>query len=166
MKKRIVPIQCVGVWDTVGTTKESLVAYIRLLTHLGALGIPSIGILPHHPSLEYTFVDTMVAPNVQHAFQALALDEHRLPFTPTIWETPSGRTDLDLKQCWFPGAHANIGGGYPDTMSPDITLVWMVSQMIKENIISKAGFDIEYIKWLWQLNKDYYGKDGRDWGLG
>jgi len=141
-------------------------ANTRLLTHLGALGIPSIGILPHQPSLEYTFVDTMVAPNVQHAFQALALDEHRLPFTPTIWETPSGRTDLDLKQCWFPGAHANIGGGYPDTMIPDITLVWMVAQMIKSGIISKAGFDIDYIKFLWQLNKDYYGECKPGWALG
>ena len=100
------------------------------LTNLGALGIPSIGFIPHHPALEYTFVDTMVAPNVQHAFQALALDEHRLPFTPTIWETPSGRTDLDLRQCWFPGVHANIGGGYPDTMAPDLTLAWMISTQI------------------------------------
>ena len=101
------------------------------LTVTGALGIPSIGILPHHPAMEYTFVDTMVAPNVQHAFQALALDEHRLPFSPTIWETPAGRTDLDLRQCWFPGVHSNIGGGYPDTMMPDITLAWMVSRRPK-----------------------------------
>ena len=116
--------------------------------------------------MEYTFVDTMVAPNVQHAFQALALDEHRLPFSPTIWETPTGRTNLDLRQCWFPGVHSNIGGGYPDTMMPDITLAWMVSRMIDANIISEAGFDMDYIKWLWQLNKDYYGNYPLDWGLG
>jgi hypothetical protein len=108
----------------------------------------------------------MVAPNVQHAFQALALDEHRLPFTPTIWETPSGRTDLDLKQCWFPGVHANIGGGYPDTMSADITLAWMISRMIKEDIISDKGFDRDYIEYLWQLNKIYYGADKLSWGMG
>ena len=116
--------------------------------------------------MEYTFVDTKVAPNVQHAFQALALDEHRLPFSPTIWETPTGRTNLDLRQCWFPGVHSNIGGGYADTMMPDITMAWMVSRMIDANIISEAGFDIDYIKWLWQLNKDYYGNYPLDWGLG
>jgi hypothetical protein len=38
--------------------------------------------------------------------------------------------------------------------------------MIKEKVISEAGFDIEYIKWLWQLNKDYYGANKRGWGLG
>lgn len=117
--------------------------------------------------MEYTFVDTMVAPNVQHAFQALALDEHRLPFTPTIWETPPGRTDLDLKQCWFPGAHANVGGGYPDTMMPNMTLAWMISRMIKEKIISDSGFDMDYIKWLWERNKKSYGKENPiDWGMG
>ena len=137
-----------------------------MLIDPGALGIPSLGLFPGHPSLEYTFVDTMVSPNVQHAFHALALDEHRLPFTPTIWETPKDRKDLDLKQCWFPGAHANVGGGYPDTMSADITLVWMISQMIKEKIISKGGFDMDYIKWLWQLNKEYYGDHTLGWGMG
>src|SRR5439155_19781272 len=131
-KHRTVPIKCVGVFDTVGRwTSHQAKFFLGLLTDPGALGIPSLGLFPGHPALEYTFVDTMVAPNVQHAFQALALDEHRLPFTPTIWETPSGRTDLDLKQCWFPGSHGNIGGGYPDTMSTNITLVWMVAQMIK-----------------------------------
>jgi len=137
-----------------------------MLTDPGSLGIPSLGLFPGHPSLEYTFVDTKVSWNVKHAFHALALDEHRLPFTPTIWETPSDRTDLDLKQCWFPGAHADIGGGYPDTMSADITLTWMISQMIKAGVISRDGFDIEYIKWLWELNKQYYGKQPLNWGTG
>jgi hypothetical protein len=116
--------------------------------------------------MECTFVDTMVAPNIQHAFQALALDEHRLPFSPTIWETPAGRTDLDLRQCWFPGAHSNIGGGYPDAMMPDITLAWMISRMIDADVISQSGFDMDYIKWLWQLNKQYYGDYQLDWGMG
>jgi hypothetical protein len=116
--------------------------------------------------MEYTFVDTKVAPNIQHAFQALALDEHRLPFTPTIWETPDKRTGLDLKQCWFPGVHANIGGGYPDTMLPNITLVWMISRMMEEDIISDAGFDMNYIRWLWEQNKNYYAAPAPGWGLG
>ena len=113
-------------------------------------------------------MDTMVPDVVKHAFHALALDEHRLPFTPTIWETPPGRKDLDLKQCWFPGVHANIGGGYPDTMASDITLAWMISQMIKENIISEKGFDMDYIRWLWELNKKYYGDEEskQSWGMG
>lgn len=136
----------------------------HLLTNSGSLGIPSVGMLPNNPVSEYTFVDTMVPWNVKHAFHALALDEHRKPFSPTIWEKPADRgDDLVLKQCWFPGAHANVGGGYEDTMSADITLAWMVSQMIKAKILA---FDLDYIKWQWQLNIERYGAYPLAWGLG
>ncbi len=108
-------------------------------------------------------MDTFVPGNVKHAFQALALDEHRRPFSPTIWETPKGREDLVLKQTWFPGAHSNIGGGYPDTMMADITLAWMVSQLMENDILA---FDLDYIRWLWKNNIDQYGDHPSAWGLG
>lgn len=49
---------------------------------------------------------------------------------------------------------------------PDITLAWMISRMIDADIISQFGFDTDYIKWLWQLNKQYYGDSQLDWGMG
>lgn len=51
-------------------------------------------------------------------------------------------------------------------MSADIALVWMISQMIKEKIISEDGFDMEYLRLLWQLNKDSYGEYKRKWAMG
>lgn len=47
---------------------------------------------------EYAFVDTNVESNIEYAFQALALDEHRGPFTPTIWAAPID-PPRELKQC-------------------------------------------------------------------
>jgi hypothetical protein len=47
-----------------------------------------------------------------------------------------------------------------------MTLAWMVSRMIDADVISKDGFDREYIEWLWQLNKDYNGAHTLDWVLG
>jgi anti-sigma regulatory factor (Ser/Thr protein kinase) len=38
--------------------------------------------------------------------------------------------------------------------------------MIKEDIISDKGFDRDYIEYLWQLNKIYYGADKLSWGMG
>ena len=76
--------------------------------HIGALGIPNIGPLPPQHR-EYSFVNTRVAANVEHAFQALALDEHRKAFVPTLWEKPEGPSSLKiLRQCWFPGVHSNV----------------------------------------------------------
>ena len=108
-----IPIKVVAVWDTVG-----------------GLGIPMVGLLPQPPSKDFSFVDTKVEPNIEHAFQALALDEHRRSYAPTIWEKPEGQKwPIVLKQCWFPGVHSDVGGSYPDTDLANVTLCWMVSQL-------------------------------------
>lgn len=57
-------IQAVGVFDTVGSLG------IPNLTVLSKLGLP-------HSTKEYNFYDTALHSTIKHAFQALALDEHR-----------------------------------------------------------------------------------------
>lgn len=113
-----VPITTIGCFDTVG-----------------ALGIPTLPI----PGLRdlvsgvntkrYQFLDTTLSPGILNAFHALALDERRRPFSPTLWRKREGLHDaVNLKQCWFPGVHTNVGGGYTDQEIADITLAWMIQQ--------------------------------------
>ena len=107
-----------------------------------------------------------MAENVEYAFHALALDEERRPFSPTIWEKPAGQAlPKVLHQCWFPGVHSNVGGSYDDTQLADITLAWMISQL--NDLIY---FDTEYITWQNDLNVQYYKDKAegevRTWGLG
>ncbi|MEM7506403.1 MAG: DUF2235 domain-containing protein [Pseudomonadota bacterium] len=94
---RDVPIEVIGIWDTVR-----------------ALGLP-------YPLLSYLapaateFHDHTLGRHINHGYHALALDEDRTAFKPILWEkTPDweGR----LEQVWFPGAHADIGG---DIRGPD-----------------------------------------------
>jgi len=85
------------------------------LSILARLGLP-------HSTKEYKFYDTNLG-TIRHAFQALALDEHRRPFSPAVWERH--RTDkTDLRQVWFPGSHSNVGGSYDDQEMANITLAW------------------------------------------
>lgn len=57
--------------------------------------------------------------------QALALDEHRAPFSPAVWERDSTeKAGTDLRQVWFPGSHSSVGGGYNDQEIANITLAW------------------------------------------
>jgi len=101
----------VGVWDTVG-----------------ALGIPFslMGLLDSKDE----FYDTKMGSNVKIARHALAIDEQRQDFEPTVW---SPKTGVDLKQVWFAGVHADVGGSYgPDkntgnTVS-DLPLRWMLDE--------------------------------------
>jgi hypothetical protein len=138
-----VPIKVLGVFDTVG-----------------ALGVPPI--LGLHIStrelLQYSFVDTKVAQVVEHAIQALALDDHRAAFTPAVWELPDPPNNLQtLTQVWFPGVHCNIGGagGYEDQSLANDTLAWMVSEL---QTLDDGGpvldFDTEYLHYVFKLNID------------
>ncbi len=103
-------IKFVGVWDTVG-----------------ALGIPFsfLGLFDSQDE----FYDNKMGPNIRIARHALAIDELRSDFEPTIWLS---RKNMDLKQVWFIGVHTDVGGGYaPDqdgTLLSDITLDWMMRE--------------------------------------
>jgi uncharacterized protein (DUF2235 family) len=95
-------VQAVAVWDTVGSLG------IPNLTWLQKMGLP-------HSTKEFKFYDTKLSNTVRHAFQALALDEKRGPFSPAVWEkADEDEVTTDLRQVWFPGCHSNCGGGYPD----------------------------------------------------
>ena len=104
-------IHFIGVWDTVG-----------------ALGVPDDKVildLLDNASF-YRFHDTKIGTHVRYARHAVALDEKRSSFTPTLWDkAPAG---VDLKQLWFPGVHSDVGGGYKETGLSDGALKWMVDE--------------------------------------
>lgn len=111
-----VPIRFIGVWDTVG-----------------ALGIPNNLALLNlfDSSLGWAFHDTTLGPDVESARHALALDERRASFTPTIWRRVEGR---DVKQHWFIGSHADVGGGHRDANLSNISLQWMIEEAKKSGV--------------------------------
>lgn len=85
-----VDIQAVAAWDTVG-----------------ALGIPQYDSEDRRIDV-FRFADCCLNKRVEYGFHALSLDEQRTDLTPTLWEARNNVTQL-----LFPGAHADIGGGYP-----------------------------------------------------
>jgi uncharacterized protein (DUF2235 family) len=106
-------IKMVGVWDTVGS-----------------LGIPAaVGL--NDPIL-YGFLDTGLTPQIKNAFHAMAMDERREQFMPTMWAgTPN--PDQHVEQVWFTGAHSDVGGGEPDAAPgvqelSDVPLSWMIDK--------------------------------------
>jgi uncharacterized protein (DUF2235 family) len=103
-------IKFIGVWDTVG-----------------ALGIPNL-VSIHSISNRWEFHDVTLSSYVDNAFQALAIDEHRKPFKPTLWEQQPDVTNQTIEQVWFAGVHTDVGGGYRDSGLSDLALRWMVRQ--------------------------------------
>lgn len=107
----LIKIKAVCVWDTVGSLGIPRVSWLDTL-----------GLKPPFYD-EYKWHDTALSDRIEHAFQALALDETRPPFGPAVWERlEENRLTTDLRQVWFPGNHGNIGGGWDDQGMADITL--------------------------------------------
>ncbi|WP_413693508.1 DUF2235 domain-containing protein [Psychromonas sp. KJ10-2] len=112
-------VKFVGVWDTVG-----------------AMGIPLTFLGLFNDKDE--FYDNKIGSNVLIARHALAIDEHRCDFIPTIW---SAGDNMDIKQVWFAGAHSDIGGSYPPDKSGTILSDNALSWMLEE--VTTAGLDVE-----------------------
>jgi hypothetical protein len=89
------PIHFLGVWDTVER-------------YFPRRDLPEIETLARH---------------IIHARHALAIHERRIEMEPTLWKKwAKGQT---VKQMWFPGAHSDVGGGYPDARLASDALAWM-----------------------------------------
>nr|MDQ3283595.1 DUF2235 domain-containing protein [Acidobacteriota bacterium] len=65
--------------------------------------------------------------SVRYACHALAIDERRGPFRPTLWDYEPG-AESKLEQVWFAGVHSDIGGGYEQAGLSDIALQWMLDK--------------------------------------
>jgi uncharacterized protein (DUF2235 family) len=102
-----VPIKSVAVWDTVGS-----------------MGIPAYAGDKRFDV--FRFVDTKLSDTVKHGLHAVAVDELRGDFPVTAWSDRAG-----VKQVWFIGAHADVGGGYaiPESGLSDIALEWMMKEL-------------------------------------
>ncbi|MBS0367089.1 MAG: DUF2235 domain-containing protein [Proteobacteria bacterium] len=100
-------VRFIGVWDTVGS-----------------LGIPVTGLkLPFFRDY-YQFHDTQLSKIVDYAYHALALDEFREDFAPTLW-TSGKPGNLVVEQRWFCGAHSDVGGGSDGGRLYALALRWM-----------------------------------------
>lgn len=105
-------IRYLGVWDTVG-----------------ALGIPRLLPISIGLNRQYEFHDTALSRSVEYARHAVALDERRAPFRPTLWSNVdafnSPFAQPRVAQAWFPGDHGGVGGGANRGLS-NCALLWVL----------------------------------------
>jgi uncharacterized protein (DUF2235 family) len=106
-------IEFLGVWDTVA-----------------ALGLPFKGLdvlIDKVPFFRHRFHNLRLSESVKHARHALAIDDERLTFHPTLWD-PGIAEYQTMKQVWFCGMHTDVGGGYAEEELSDIPLIWMIKE--------------------------------------
>ena len=140
----------IGVWDTVdavGLPVDELSALIDK------------GIFP------IRFENQDLSVFVDRARHAIAIDDERHSFHPTLWseeifdtedkddrayQEPKkkciGSGDDRLLQVWFAGMHSDVGGGYPDNDLAFVSLQWMVDQFIDRTSRSGLLFNAENLR--------------------
>ncbi|KAK9475166.1 uncharacterized protein V1510DRAFT_410200 [Dipodascopsis tothii] len=148
---------------------------VRVIGCFEAVGRSS---LPRHER-SYDFPNLSLSPRVENAFHALALDEERATHVPEIWVVDPRNRTTNLKQVWFPGTHANLGGGtgkylapagktlprfkkpYPNLLANG-AFVWMVSQCsdmidFKYDVLRDLTYD-RYVQSMKYLSRDCEGR--------
>jgi len=115
---RKVTIRFMGLWDTVSSVGW-IYSPVRLL-------------------------DVAQNPSIQVGRHAVSIDERRANYRDNLWGPPVGikfkewsehlreaGISQDLAQVWFPGAHSDVGGSYPqmEAYPANISLRWMINEL-------------------------------------
>ncbi|MBU8546140.1 MULTISPECIES: DUF2235 domain-containing protein [Roseomonadaceae] len=108
-------IEFVGVWDTVdayGLPIEELTRAVDVVL------------------FPFTMPNGDLAKEVRRARHALSLDDQRNTFHPRLWNEKLEQDPDRIRQVWFAGVHADVGGGYPDAGLAHVTLEWMLAEAV------------------------------------
>ena len=130
-----VKVKVIGVWDTVGS-----------------VGVAAGNIRGISRS-QFDYLQTGLRIHILNGYHALAIDEHRNDFAPTLWDVhhpkdPNAvvaqpRLLSSVEQRWFVGAHANVGGGYETDLLAQAPLRWMMKKAESHGLSFRSEVDLE-----------------------
>ena len=122
-----VEVTFLGVWDTV--PGSSLKDYEYCKEEKGFVKTYFYWLIPGIDKGERYKTDSY--PAIHWIAHAVSLDEKRSKFKPLLVCPPiANPKPTRVTEMWFPGAHADVGGGYDDDDSnelPGISLNWMIN---------------------------------------
>lgn len=135
VRGRHVPIEFIGVWDTVSSVMT-----------------PRWDRFP--PATLQTLPFTRANPSVRIMRHAMAIDERRRMFRLNRWTEPQefnpnpfdaeGPVKQDIKQTWFAGVHGDVGAGYAEDTNAlsKFPLQWMIEEAVVAGLrINRTMFD-------------------------
>ncbi|MHB1273998.1 MAG: DUF2235 domain-containing protein [Rhodanobacter sp.] len=128
-------VKVVGVWDTVGSVGWKA------------------GNIPGVSRSSFNYLQTGLRIHILNAYHALAIDEHRNDFAPTLWDVrhPKDKNAViaqprplsSVEQRWFIGAHGNVGGGYQTDLLAQAPLRWMMKKAESQGLSFRSEVDLD-----------------------
>jgi hypothetical protein len=120
----------------VGAALIYLKNYLKWAPALPGYGIFKRLATLHFARTKHKFYDETLNVNVDYAKHAISIDENRADFKRVPWAPTAeklnkrdAQENLYFEQVWFPGVHADIGGGYQENEArlSDVALSWMLA---------------------------------------
>lgn len=107
------------------------IAYLGVWDTVGALGVPRHLQWLAFFNRKFMFHDTTLSGFVERARHAVATDERRRSFEPSLWTNLDDLNAPDpgarrYEQLFFPGTHSAVGGGGPVRGLSDAALEWII----------------------------------------
>lgn len=136
------------------------IAYLGIWDTVGALGIPNalFGRIADLWNAQYKFHDTTLTHLVESARHAVALDERRALFAPSLWDNLDGSdenpglnrgddtSERAYQQKWFVGDHGIVGGTAQTRALSEITMSWIWEGAASQGLMLKPGLTIPQAK--------------------
>jgi uncharacterized protein (DUF2235 family) len=122
------------------------VTYLGIWDTVGALGVPNRFAVAGFFNRKYTFHDTALSSSVKSARHAVAIDERRSAFEPTLWGNLADlNQDGDVSekrylQQWFPGDHGSVGGGGSNVTLSSNALLWIAEGAMAQGMAIDDDF--------------------------
>ena len=129
-----VPIEMIGVWDTVKSLGINAPVLWRLSVAKHAFHNHDLGMC------------------IKNGFHALAHDETRVAYGPILWNTTDANGQAGgqdrVEQVWFPGTHGDVGGhlmGF-NVARPlaNIPLVWLLARAEECGLPLPKGWNLRF----------------------
>lgn len=128
-------VTMIGVWDTVGS-----------------VGLKAGNIAGVSRS-QFDYLQTGLRIHILNGYHALAIDEHRDDFAPTLWTVrhpkdskaviAAPRPISAVEQRWFVGAHANVGGGYETDLLNQAPLRWLMKKAEVHGLAFRSEVELD-----------------------
>lgn len=131
--------------------RDLRIAYVGVWDTVGALGVPTqFSILASVFNGPHQFHDLSLSSSVEAARQAVAIDERRRSYEPSLWDNLPKLNEgaapgtEPYRQEWFPGVHGSVGGGGDVIGLSNATAAWVADGAIARGL----EFDMETIEAL------------------
>ncbi len=86
------------------------------------------------------FFDATLHHDTPYGYHAIAIDEKREKFLPSIWDEANKAPHQTIEQVWFPGVHADVGGSYTERGLSDGAFEWMMWRSYRAGLRLKSNW--------------------------